>query len=155
MEANLNELLADPPRFGSTLTERAFEEIWRDAERHPLLDKYQFVLILLEQNEIPRGDALFQNADALVKMRNALVHFRPEWDDEQGKHRTVSERLRGRFQLNQFFTGNVPLFPQRCMSNKCLEWSIKTSRDFMREFSTRSGLTFKFDGPNQDYSTTF
>lgn len=91
MEDNLNELLVDNPRFGSNLTDRAFEEIWSDAERRSLLDKYQFILTLLDHDTIPRGERLFQNADALVKMRNALVHFRPEWIDEKGIHHSVSE----------------------------------------------------------------
>jgi len=154
MEANLNELLADKPRFGSGLTERAFEEVWRDAERRSLLDKYQFVLVLLGHNEVPRGDALFQNADALVRMRNALVHFHPEWHDQKGKHQTVSERLGNRFQPSPFISGNAPMFPMKCMCHSCLDWAVTTGRDFMQEFSSRSGLPFKFNDPNQDYTTT-
>lgn len=154
MEANINEQLADHPQFMATLKNRGFEQLWNKADAGCMLEKYQFALDLFGHSKIPRGEPLFQNAAALVDMRNRLVHFRPEWNDDSGKHKKVGELLANRFQRSPFVSVNAPLFPIGCMCHACLKWAIETSLGFMKEFSERMGLPFKFGGSSRNFSTT-
>ena len=33
--------------------------------------------------------------DRLIKLRNGIVHFKPEWDDEAAEHEKLSKQLEG------------------------------------------------------------
>lgn len=111
-----------------------------------ILERYQKVMKLRGIEPFERGLEPYQSVDVLIKLRNALVHFKPEWHDEQKEHRKLGERLRGEFALNPFITeGTGVLFPQRCMSYGCAKWAVDSTLAFMKEFSERMGLKFPFD----------
>jgi hypothetical protein len=51
------------------------------------------------------------NAVALIDLRNAVVHFRPEWSDERlVEHDELSTNLDGKFNHSAFFP-DEPMFP--------------------------------------------
>ncbi|MEZ5719780.1 MAG: hypothetical protein R3E55_15415 [Burkholderiaceae bacterium] len=71
-------------------------QIQRGSARHSL------------RQDVPYGDLVIQNVDALIKLRNAVVHFRPEWFTELGAHETLSRRLNQKFDPLRF-PGRVSL----------------------------------------------
>ena len=48
-------------------------------DRLPILEKYQMAIFLAGKEPLPEGREPYQPADLLIALRNALVHFRPEW----------------------------------------------------------------------------
>jgi hypothetical protein len=50
-----------------------------------------------------RGIQPGQDTETLIRLRNAIVHFKPEWDEGQGTHGPVSNALEGRFAGNEYF----------------------------------------------------
>ena len=75
-----------------------------------------------------------------------LVHFRPEWDNDQRKHRKIEDALRGRFELNPFWPENDSVFfPFKCLSHGCARWGVKSSMKFILEFFVLIGVDPKTD----------
>jgi hypothetical protein len=163
MEANLNEYVAEQAdlyrrasqidAIKSLLSNDQIDFVWRDAG--PTLDRYQRLLKHLGHHPMPDGD-VYQNAIALIAVRNGLVHFHAEWDTDQHRHVSINERLAGKFQPNEHCHPNGPLFPQRFICHAGVAWAVQSSLNFMRAYSTHSGLKFKFDErPERVYKTTF
>lgn len=151
LEANLNELLVDNPRFGCELTDAAFDCVWDNLEKKPTLEKTQAILLLCGKEKMGEGDTCYQNAAALLKLRNHFVHFRPSSSNELTPPSNV---LRGRFTPNRFFGKSEELVPQGCMSHSCLEWAVRTSGEFTVQFVSLTGLTARaFSKSNLDFAT--
>jgi hypothetical protein len=144
LEASINELYLCAldkdttalPSFDSHLFEM-YTQFWEDVERFPILHKYQVALTLAGKNRFDPGSPLYQDAENLVKMRDCLVHYKPEWDDESGRHQKLENRLKGKFDLNRYVAQNALWFPHQCLSAGCAFWSVATARDFSNEFCSR------------------
>lgn len=115
-------------------------------EKESILGKYQKVLALRGLEAFDQGSEPYQSVDVLIKLRNALVHFKPEWHDEQIEHLRLGERFRGKFALNSFISeGTGVLFPQRCISYGCAKWAVESSLAFIKAFCERMELSFRFE----------
>lgn len=145
LESNINEYLCEPEQVFSSLPKDSPHALVRLLEQKSILEKYQSVLTFRGFAEYLTGEQPYQDADALVKLRNALVHFKPEWHDEQELHRKIEGRLKGRFEINPAIGENSVFFPQQCMSYGCTKWAVNTALKFMRDFSQRSGLPYRFE----------
>jgi hypothetical protein len=157
LEATINELFIDArhsdpntfkgadPRFPQRLAER-----WEEAEPLSILDKYQLALSLAEKPEFARGTSPYQEADSLIYLRNALFHYKPEWDTNQKVHKKIEDRLKGRFEPNPFGGTNAAFFPTKCLGHGCAEWVVKSGVAFINEFFDRWGLATIFAGERQD-----
>lgn len=97
------------------------------------------------KNKFAQGKSPFQGADALIKLRNALVHFKPEWHDEQELHKKIELRLKDKFPINPFIGVNGVFFPQQCMSYGCTKWAVSTALMFMKDFSERASFPYRFE----------
>lgn len=144
LEANFNEHFADlsinQEFAGNALVDEFAEEI----DRRPILEKYQGLLALLGKPRFDKGDSTFQDADNLVRARNALVHFTPEPYKEKKKHKKLEDRLRGKFDLSPFIGSSGKFFLQKCMSAGMADWSVSTVCNFTTEFAGISGLPDKY-----------
>ena len=145
LESNINEYLSEPDTALPNLPGNSNHSILALIEKKPILEKYQHVLSFRGKEEYPTGKPPYQDADALVKLRNALVHFKPEWHDEQELHRKIERRLKGRFEINPAIGENGVFFPQQCMSYGCTKWAVNTAIEFMKDFSNRADLPYRFD----------
>jgi len=145
LESNVNEYLCEPEQVFPNLLGESPHLLVQLLEQNSILEKYQAVLSFRGIAEYPAGEPPYQDVDALIKLRNALVHFKPEWHDEQELHRKIEGRLKGRFEINPAIGDNGVFFPQQCMSYGCTRWVVQTSLDFMRDFSERSGLPNRFE----------
>ena len=85
------------------------------------------------------------NRHELMKLRNALVHFRPDWDSVQEHHGKLGKQLKGAFPPSPFVSSDTaPFFPTRCMSHGCAAWAVRTAWNFGDAFAVRLGTNSKF-----------
>jgi hypothetical protein len=147
LESSINELYLEAKDKDKTalagLTDAdlsALEGEWASVESQPTLEKYQEALKRLGRPELDRGSNPFQDADSLIYLRNALIHYKPEWDDETKIHAKIRARLNKKFALNTLSDPNSLWFPHQCMGAGCAAWSLDTTRAFVVEFCKRMGL---------------
>lgn len=107
---------------------------WVTVEPLPVLEKYQEVLKSVGQKEFDRGRNPFQDTDLLIYLRNALIHYKPEWDDEAKVHQKIESCLHKKFSLNTLSNSKSLWFPHQCLGAGCAKWSVDTIESFMSEF---------------------
>jgi hypothetical protein len=147
LEANINEIFADVRDHMIVfdgLDINLLTEIWDLIEKKPILGKYQFALVLKKKDRMNKGGQHYQDADTLIKVRNALVHFKPEWLDEQEEHDKIGKLLRGKFTLSPFLTENDPIFPMRCMTHGFADWALRSSLEVAQCFTQIADLPNRY-----------
>ncbi len=117
---------------------------WSNVEPYELLDKYQAALKTAGNPEFDRGSLPFQDVDSLVYLRNALVHYKPEWDNEAKVHAKLRSRLHSRFPLNPFAASSSLWFPHQCLGAGCARWAVESIEQFMADFCLRMGIPRRF-----------
>ena len=113
--------------------------------RYPVLDKYAVALTLAQKIPMEKGAAPWQPTALLIQLRNALIHYEPEWlptnvhkaEDEAHK---LAKTLRGRFTPNPLTGAGNPYYPDKVLGHGCAEWAVKTSTEFVDEFVRRLGI---------------
>ncbi len=133
LEASLNEFIAEivddnSERVGPVLSDdrgvSALLSLWPEVERPAsLLGKHDLVLTAFGRPAFGKGDLVYQNADCVVALRNALVHFKPEWPDKDKAHAKLERRLQDKFDSNPLLAPGFIWFPFRCLSADCLRWT--------------------------------
>ncbi len=83
--------------------------------------------------------------NVLNALRNALVHFRPEWSDEQDKHKKVADKLAGKFKVSPFLEKNEPIFPRAWASKDFSRWALKVTVDFLDHFCAEAKMKNPFE----------
>src|SRR5262249_11994705 len=99
-----------------------------------VLRKYQTALDSCGVKEFDTKTEPYQSAEHVVKLRNALIHYHPEWDDEQGTHEDIEKRLKGRFPLNRLTGSGHLWFPHQCLGSGCAKWAVERATEFMETF---------------------
>ena len=102
LEAYANEIFIDHTKYFPEIKERIVIKFWELYEQKSILDKFAFALFVKDKGNFKKGASPYQDIDALIKLRNALVHFKPEWDDQQNIHQKVGAALSGRFEPTKF-----------------------------------------------------
>lgn len=120
-------------------------ELWGHAERFSILEKYQLILAVSEKEKFDKGIAPFQEVDSAIRLRNSLIHYKPEWDDEQKEHKKLESRLQSKFQLSPFTQPSQAFFPHKCLSHGCAEWVVNSCINFIEEFYRKLGFPPKWD----------
>ena len=69
----------------------------------------------------------------LIKIRNALIHFTPEWDNALINHKKIEKSVKNHFSLSPLYSENSMFFPYRCLSADCAQWATTTSRNFIEK----------------------
>lgn len=75
LESNINEYLCEPEQVFPDLSSQSSHALVKLLEQKSTLEKYQAVLSFRGVAEYPAGEPPYQDVDALIKLRNALVHF--------------------------------------------------------------------------------
>jgi hypothetical protein len=133
LEANINEYFFDDSDLAQFSKKKD--------GRSEILRKYQSAMLTLTKEIMDENSLHYRDAEIVILMRNALMHFFPEWRDEQKKHEKLGIRLSGKFPLSPFMPDINPIFPDRAISYGCAQWSVATARNFMQEFILLTGLT--------------
>ncbi len=160
LEATINEFLADTldhsdgevvSNLDST-TKTQLALLWKHGriEKFSILEKYQLVLTVAGKDLFEQGSPPYQDVDYLTKLRNALVHYKPEWiessqgtQDQKTAHK-MEKLLRGKFSLNPLTSSGNPFYPDKCLSHGCAKWAIISSLKFVDEFYSRLGQSYPF-----------
>lgn len=146
LESYANELFADREQNFTDTSSAIVDKLWELTEAKPLLDKFDVALTLLGKPPVPRGVRPAQDVAVLVRLRNAITHFKPEWFDEQAAHEDLSKLLRERFDGSPFLNPTERLFPRRWMTHAGTRWAVETAVSFITEFEKQAGLKPKLDG---------
>jgi hypothetical protein len=164
LEAEINEIFADSAddqrehihQLGDVIF--LLSRMWSlgvpKTASYSILDKYQIALALADKQEFDKGASPYQDVRLLIKLRNALVHYEPEYTarDSSGSKR-LEQNLQRRFPLNPLTGSRTPFFPERCMSHGCAKWAVESSITFVDDFCSRMGLKPVFDGVRPSLGT--
>jgi hypothetical protein len=141
IEASINEFYLEAvdgnqtSLVGLTTQQMAMlAERWKNLERSQVLQKYQIALDICGKGKFTIDPELFQGTYGLVKMRNVLIHYRPEWDDELKEHKEVQTRLADLFPLNSLASAGSLWFPHQCLGAGCAQWAVTQAADFVTAF---------------------
>jgi hypothetical protein len=115
---------------------------WEDGEieSKSIKLKYQTVLLIINGEICDKGSQPFQDFDNLLKLRNSLVHYKPEWHDERTDHQKLKERLASKFQSNPFGRGSALWFPHQCLGSGCALWAVTVGEEFLKDFFSKIGI---------------
>jgi hypothetical protein len=158
LEATINELLADAaePNGGhlaplGASTVKTIAEMWDHGvprtARFPVVEKYEIALTLAGRPAMDRGGAAYRDAVLLAKLRNALIHYEPDWLPDPDTPSTVphpddkwGKQFAKRFPMNTKANDQAPFFPTRMLGYGCARWSVQAAVTFADQFFVRLGL---------------
>jgi len=139
LESYVNEMYFEGAVLERGLNSAAALELAEMVDKETILRKYAIALSISAKKRLDKGATPTQNADALIKLRNAVVHFRPEWFGEKSKHDKLSNELQHKFQPSVFLP-NEPIFPRAWASHSFTVWALKSTVEFIEHFHSESGL---------------
>ena len=73
---------------------------------------YPLKALVKQGQPMDRGASPYQDVATLIKLRNSLIDFKPEWSDQQAAHAKLSDSLKFRIERSPFFPDAAPLFPR-------------------------------------------
>ena len=154
LESNINEILYNKKNFinSSQYQQKAKlfikhdflkyewletdKSIWAQLKRKPaILPKYDIVAFLLT-GDFPIHNSLTQDIEYLVRLRNALVHFTPEREDELEIHQKINTSRKNRFTLSPLYEDGHIIFPHRIICTDCAKWCNNTAVTFIEQFNS-------------------
>jgi len=113
---------------------------WQEMEKRSLLTKYQTALKLTAKQTFDLGSNPYQDVGNLCFLRNALVHYKPEWDGELDAHKKLQDRVQSRFPPNPLAARGSLWFPHLCLGAGCARWAVSAGQAFLGEFCRRMGI---------------
>lgn len=143
LEANINELYSRIADKDLNLkNDDVIISLWSRGiprtARYSILDKYEILLDVVGATKLDTSRNPYQNITALIKLRNALVHFEPEWtriNEAIKKESSLEKLLKGKFLLSPYWNEKTqPFFPYVCLSAGCSYWAVKSSAGFIEEY---------------------
>ena len=166
LEAAINELFVDATELEqgelvgtlvgrlTPTVKKLMAEMWslgvpRSAS-FPILQKFNIALTLARKNLL--DDDLYQEANLVIKLRNALTHFEPVWTLESTPYSTTYyeiykgtpskklNSLENKFS-NPLVAQSEPFFPNRCLCHACAQWAVTSCLKFAKAFYSRIGIT--------------
>jgi hypothetical protein len=116
-----------------------------------LLEKFNAAVLLTGNVPFTKGALPYQDVQLLVRLRNALVHYRPEWmtaaseADATVERRRLEKSLKGKFPINPLIAKGNPFWPDKCLGYGCAKWAVESAVKFADEFFSRMGLPSPHD----------
>ena len=154
LEATINEVFISAvddenlfEDFDPTIP-KILAELWNldVVKKTRFLEKCRLVLDVANKEKFDTKSSLFRKVDLLIKLRNAMIHYKPEWDTDLKKHKNVGDALKKcGFNTNPFSHDNNAFFPEKCLGHGCAEWSVKSTIEFIEDFYRRMGFPPKWD----------
>ena len=105
--------------------------------------KYKIINQIIH-NDTKIEQKVEEKINLIISIRNALIHFTPEWDNDLDKHEKIEKSVNNHnyFKLSPFYSKDIIFFPYRCLSCNCADWAIATSKSFIEEFQKLSCKKF-------------
>lgn len=109
----------------------AMAGVWRETTGgrglNPL-EKWQRLLECCGRDRLTRDAAPAQDAALVIRLRNALVHFKPENIAADDEHE-LEKRLRDKFPNNRLMEGSGNAWwPSHALAHGCSEWAVRSAR---------------------------
>lgn len=123
-----------------------------------VLQKFQIALTLASKDLFDTGKAPYQDVHYLILLRNALIHYKPEWIGTGEKYKdtkdTLSEKLRKKLKsriqtINPMRREADVFFPHQCLGYGCAKWAVESSVKFSDEFFSKIGLPSNLNQDDQ------
>lgn len=148
LETQLHEVVTHGPgaHLGSNRTDKKALEFLHPLEsmidsQKGVLSRYQIVLHLLGKPRFPAGKQPYQDAYALSRLRNELVHYKSRWGSDMQEEKWQKGLRHKLAHLKPpFVPAQSNFFPHLCLSAACAEWAVLTTLDFLKEFHHRLGV---------------
>ena len=151
MEAGINEIYVtavdearDTTSSATVDCAQALSERWKDASKKPILQKHQVALEVCGKERFDEKSEPYQAARHLTQLRNALMHYKSEWDSDDGDHRKLEQNLRNRFPEAKLWapmSSKRAWLPYGCLGAGCANWACSTARTMHEAFCARLGIT--------------
>ena len=145
LEAYINELFADRATIFAAHDKDDLAELWRRKHYKPTIEKFNIALELLGQAPLQDTSPPCNDIAVLIRLRNALMHFKPEWESRADDHQDISTLLTGRFEP-AFLPEDRLLFPRRWACHGCTSWAIRSVWTFIRHFEKLAGIRPRIAG---------
>jgi hypothetical protein len=145
LESYANELFIDHKTVFPELRVEVMAKLWELFEQKPTLEKFEFAVLLKNGQALDRSASPYQDVDAIIRLRNGLIHFKPEWFSAQEEHAKLSVRLKHRATLSQFFPKSEPLFPRGWTSHATIVWVVQSVLEFLLDFERRAPVLPRMD----------
>jgi hypothetical protein len=113
------------------------ESLWDTIERASLLRKYEWILSLAGLLAYDHGKKPYQSASDVIELRDALVHWKPEWSGDPRYSDALEKRLTGKFPLNGLSMPDQLFIPYRCCGHGSGAWAVRSAMEFLIDFSGR------------------
>ncbi len=133
LESYANDLYFEGSILKNSLSPEAAQKIAKLIDKESILNKFDTALAIKTGKQLKHHSEIVQNISTLIKLRNAVVHFRSEWTDQQGLHEKLSKTLTHKFNPSPFLP-NEPLFPGAWASASFAQWAIRSAIDFLDYF---------------------
>lgn len=144
VEAYLNGIFEEGSQHFTPEMLPIFQQAAKDIEKMGALDKADWLLLLRGRSRLNRGEGSPQQLITLIKLRNALIHYRPEWDHEDKTHAELSKQLSGLFVPNPCFINDRLWFPHKWAGHAGASWAVRTGVDFLDHVAQLAGLPEPF-----------
>ncbi|MCV7300871.1 hypothetical protein H7J93_14690 [Mycobacterium barrassiae] len=104
-----------------------------------LMEKYAVLLTCAGKPPLDRSRRPYSDVKALIKLRNALVHFTPEtqWDNQV---HDLEAEMKYLVPENPLLHGSRPWFPQQPLCAGGARWAWESSMKFADDWHTQMGL---------------
>jgi len=148
LEAMINELYADAAHDGRAggylppLSEEAVNRMrayWGEGSRDDTLRKYRLVVSFAGALALDKGGEPYQSAALLLKLRNKLLHYKPE----SISHDTIvniEDGLKKKFRVSALHPGEGAWWPHQALGAGCAGWATASAINFADEVSSRLGI---------------
>jgi hypothetical protein len=138
---------------------KVLAETWKIIEfKQSIPEKYQLALLLNGKEIFDSGPSNMKDVSLLINLRNALIHFKPEWLTEKEDWKEIPTKWENKFGSNKItlcklVSGKAPYFPDRLLGHGCAQWAILTSIKFADDFYERMGLIPSYNEIRQRLNT--
>jgi hypothetical protein len=114
--------------------------LWKgpdNIERISVLTKYQVALTAAGKPLMEPGTLPYQDAAFLVKLRDRLMHYKPQWQGDDPHE--LEKKLRNKFLVNQLVPSG-PWYPNQCLGAGCAQWARDTAIDLVNTWWESMGI---------------
>jgi hypothetical protein len=151
LEASINEFFSDcaeAPDELKLLSDESIRWVGRywtlgtpRMAAYQILEKFEFALKVFDKGTLDKSRKPTQDIVGLIKLRNALVHYEPEWRSDDDDPSKLEKLLRNRFEPNRLTSVGNPFWPAQCLGYGCCKWATSAALAFTREFWNQLGLS--------------
>lgn len=165
LEARINEFFADAgEKYGEnpldSNTKKLLADKWRPISKDysiKMMDKFDIALTVVRKPVFNRGEKPAQDVALVVRLRNTLTHYEPEWINDVTKALSMVatkkkpiKGLLGKFSISPLMDEKNPY---KFLNHGCARWAVESSLAYSDEFYARLGVSAPYEHIRQ-YLTT-